>query len=216
MRYFSKAKVSVLLLLFIWAGCETFDPGGIRDNSYDPKSDDFVPSKPTSLSFEIENGQILIKWKDISDFEDGYLVEKALSDTTNFVQIAKLDSNTTSYVDTSRTISTSTYYKVSSFIESVDQTKKGKNEIGILNYSSITSFDVEYPSIENTDLSWSVNSHFSDGIIIERKISNEKPFKQIKILENGENKFHESISNLETFNIAYRISTFKYHADSLL
>jgi len=197
-------------------GCNVFDPGEVRVNSLDPKSAFFIPNKPNGIEIEVIDDEINIKWNDVSNYEEGYLVEKSINDTTNFEVIAKLAPNKNFFVDRSKTIGHSTFYKISAFIESDRQIKKRSSKVVELRINTITSLDFNYDGDEEVSLNWTLNSHFADGIILERKISQNSEFEKISEIDSDSRSFSDIISDLKTFEIIYKVSSFQHKSDSLL
>jgi len=70
-------------------------------------------SPPTSLTASaVSSSQINLTWVDSNSNESGYLVERSLSSSSGFVQIASLALNTRSYSSTGLAASTTYYYRV--------------------------------------------------------------------------------------------------------
>lgn len=85
-------------MLLLTVACNTFDPGEIRDSPNDPDSNQFIPYQPSEISVSKNNDLITVTWKDNTEYEDGYLIEHAVDDTSSFVEIARINPNSTSYV----------------------------------------------------------------------------------------------------------------------
>ena len=70
-------------------------------------------SAPTSLAASaVSSSQINLTWVDTNSNETGYLVERSLSSSSGFVQIASLPANTQSYSNTGLAAATTYYYQV--------------------------------------------------------------------------------------------------------
>ena len=70
-------------------------------------------SAPTSLAASaVSSSQINLTWVDTNSNETGYLVERSLSSSSGFVQIASLAANTQSYSNTGLAAATTYYYQV--------------------------------------------------------------------------------------------------------
>src|SRR5262245_57688269 len=59
--------------------------------------------------------QIILSWSDTNTTESGYLVERSLSPSGDFVQIKSLNSNARSFTDSSLSSSTTYHYRVRAF-----------------------------------------------------------------------------------------------------
>lgn len=92
---------SVLLAFYCFGlfSCEQPPESFQRTGDRDPLNENFVPTKASELSFEITYGTLVLSWNDESDFEDGYVVEKAINDTLEFEQVAELPPNTQQFKD---------------------------------------------------------------------------------------------------------------------
>ena len=70
-------------------------------------------SPPTSLTASaVSSSQINLTWADTNSNETAYLVERSLSSSSGFVQIASLPANTQAYSDTGLAAGTTYYYQV--------------------------------------------------------------------------------------------------------
>jgi regulation of enolase protein 1 (concanavalin A-like superfamily) len=71
------------------------------------------PSAPTNLNAStVSSSQINLTWDDNSGSESNYIVERSLSGTGSWSQLASLAANTTSYSDTGLNSSTTYFYRV--------------------------------------------------------------------------------------------------------
>src|SRR5690242_8452561 len=70
-------------------------------------------SPPTSLTATaVSSSQINLAWADTNSNESNYFVERSLSSTSGFTQIASLGANVTSYSSTGLAAGTTYYYRV--------------------------------------------------------------------------------------------------------
>src|SRR6266542_6588145 len=70
-------------------------------------------SPPSSLTASaVSSSQINLTWVDSNSNESGYLVERSLTSSSGFVQIASLALNTRSYSNTGLAAATTYYYRV--------------------------------------------------------------------------------------------------------
>lgn len=97
-------------------GCGTA-PDVERINENDPDSNRFKPDEPTTFGRIITKDKwVILRWKDNSKFEDGYLVEKRIFENDEFTILDTLNANNTSYTDKSKLLSPSTAYKISPIV----------------------------------------------------------------------------------------------------
>jgi|GEM_PF-1373133 len=76
-----------------------------------------LPDTPTGLSaYATSTSQIHLDWIDTSDNEDGFTIERSLSDTVgSWTPIATTGSNAESYDDSGLTCGTTYYYRISAY-----------------------------------------------------------------------------------------------------
>ncbi len=219
MKIHSYSILLPALLATLATGCNTFDPGEFRDNPSDPKSESFRPDRPTTISVELKNDDIVISWKDNSNYESGYLVEKSLDGLKSFELVDRLSPNTTTYTDESRLIAQTTYYRVATYAKHKDgiwQTVYG-NGIPSLQVNPFESLNFHRPNDTTLQISWRLNPLFTDGVLIERKTREEPDYKRIAVIEDPRyGAYKDNISGIETAMLTYRIYSFQHHADSLL
>ncbi len=135
-----------------------------------------LPAAPSELSAKaVSSAEIDLSWKDNSDNETGFKIERRASNQVNFAQIAIVPANTSSYKDT-RFLSPGTKY---------DYRVRAYNNIGNSDYSNIASAETpEVPPVAPTNLTaravsnsqisliWSDNSNNETGFKIERSTDN--------------------------------------------
>ncbi len=88
-----------------------------------------APSTPINLqATAASSSQIDLTWTDISGNESGFAIERSLTGTSGWSEIARVTSNTTSYSNTALAASTTYFYRVCAY-----------NSIGASGYSNIGS-----------------------------------------------------------------------------
>lgn len=71
---------------------------------------------PTNLKASaVSSSQINLAWADQASLESGFIVERSLSSTAGFKEIARVGANTTKYVSASLSPATSYYYRVRAY-----------------------------------------------------------------------------------------------------
>ncbi|NLX90404.1 MAG: hypothetical protein GXZ07_02240 [Firmicutes bacterium] len=130
-----------------------------------------VPAAPSDLAAEaVSRSQITLSWKDNSDNETGFKIERRTSGGS-YVQIATLGANKRSYTDTGLSPNTSYYYRVRAY-----------NSVGNSPYSNEVVVSTGVPAAptgltatavsENAImLTWEDNASNETGFKIERKTS---------------------------------------------
>lgn len=216
-------KGSILLLIFVsaafYAGCNTYDADFERGNPLDPKSPNFVHSKPSNFTVTVEDELINIGWRDRTEYNDGYLIEKAINDSTQFEEFATLPGDSEGFSDDSRKIGQDTYYRVSSF--------EIENDAEKIVHSELISISVEiihqhsfFAGNNNIDLRWNSSTDFVDGFRIEEKSPSKSTYTVIDDLTDvsdfgGDNQYAFT-SELQSFQTDVRLVAYQYHDDQMV
>jgi PKD repeat protein len=88
-----------------------------------------VVAAPSSLTASASNGKVTLKWKDNSNNETAFLIERAPSGTTNFVQVGQAPANAVTW---SETLSRATYlYRIRAFNSSTNTYSAYANQVQI-------------------------------------------------------------------------------------
>jgi len=143
-----------------------------------------IPVAPTSLAAVTNSfSQITLTWTDNSNNETGFIIERSLSSSSGFAQVATVGSNITNYVNTGLTSGTIYYYRVAA-----------NNSAGTSAYSNVanattttvvtipvapTSLAAVTNSFSQITLTWTDNSNNETGFIIERSLSSSSGFAQV-------------------------------------
>ena len=143
-----------------------------------------APSNNTATA--ISSSKINLSWIDNSDNEDNFIIERSLSGTSNWSQIASLTAESTTYSNTGLSSNTTYYYRV-----------KAVNSAGSSNWSNTanatTNEEAIIPSAPSSllataissskiNLSWADNSDNEDNFIIERSLNGTSNWTQITSL----------------------------------
>ena len=109
--------MGIIISFLVVSSCNTTEP---------PPPSTTVPSAPSNLeATAVSSTQINLSWKDNSNNEEGFKIERAPYGTTNFSVIKNADPNTTSHQNTGLTAATCYIYRV-----------MGYNSSGSSNYSN--------------------------------------------------------------------------------
>jgi fibronectin type 3 domain-containing protein len=142
-------------------------------------------SPPTSLTATaLSSSQIRLNWVDTNPSEAGYSVERSLSSTSGFAQIASLAANTTTYTSTGLAAGTTYYYRVRgsakngtystySNVASARTTSTAPTPIAPSNLASAS------PSSSQITLAWTDNSTNETGFRVERAPASAGPWTYI-------------------------------------
>lgn len=196
--------VSALIVLLASTGCEQPTVVMERNNVNDPDHPRYVPGSLKDLKISSDSsGIVYLSWDDEAILEDGYLIEKALGDTSSFEILERLPPDTEAYADSSRTVDLNTYYRVSSFKQQGDRLKRfdpiiEKLSIFKLRNSSLT----EEPENRRHVLNWEIESDFLQSAEIE---ISQKDVSQPIILESGLDLRGSYSDNLDGIRFSDRI-----------
>jgi hypothetical protein len=143
-----------------------------------------IPTAPSSLvATANSSSQITINWTDNSTNEISFIVERSLSSSSGFAQVATVGSNVTSYVNTGLASGTTYYYRVAA-----------TNSAGTSFYSNVanatTTTVVTIPiapsslvattnSSSQITINWTDNSNNETSFVIERSLSSSSGFAQV-------------------------------------
>jgi hypothetical protein len=142
-------------------------------------------SPPTSLTATaLSSSQIRLNWVDTNNNEEGYFVERSLSSTSGFSQIASLAANATSYTSTGLAAGTTYYYRVRgsfkngtysaySNVASARTTSTGTAPAAPSNLAAAAA------SSTQINLAWTDNSTNETGFKVERALSSAGPWTYI-------------------------------------
>lgn len=200
----SVLPVFAMLMLLASTGCEQPTVGLERSNINDPAHPQYVPGSPKDFNISSDSsGIVYLSWDDEAILEDGYLIEKALGDTSSFEILERLPPDTETFTDSSRTIDLNTYYRVSSFKQQGDLLKRfdpiiEKLTIFELKNSSLT----EEPENQRHVLNWEIESDFLQSAEIE---ISQKFQSQSIILESDLDLNGSYSDNLDRIRFSDRI-----------
>lgn len=209
---YQKLLLAVAAITVLLTGCNTHDAEYERDNPADPKSASFVHSKPGQFSVFIENEVIVINWSDRTEYNDGYIVEKAINDSTLLIPFARLPGDAEGFSDDTREVGTPTYYRISSY--EVEDGRKNIIHSELVDLS-INVFENVYTSVHNNKIyvRWSNSDDFIDGIRIQEKIPTASEYKTVQKYEDlGALEKYNDInfqSSLPTFLLDLRLSAYQ-------
>jgi fibronectin type 3 domain-containing protein len=142
-------------------------------------------SPPTSLTASaLSSSQIRLTWTDSNSNEEGYFIERSLSSTSSFTQIASVAANATTYTSTGLAAGTTYYYRVrASFKNGTYSTYSNVASARTLSTlyapSSLTASVV---SSSQLNLTWNDTNSSETGYLVERSLSSSSGFVQIASL----------------------------------
>jgi len=217
----TKYNIPVFLVLMIisaalFTACNTVDTDYERDNPKDPENPGFVHSKPDMFAVILDGEVINVKWRDNTTYNDGYVIEKAINDTTKFEHFATLAKDAEGFSDNSRKIGLHTYYRISTIEIAGGSEKIVHSEILSLSVDVINWFDIQSNNFSNEITArWRSSNIFVDGFRIEEKSPQDSVYTTIKDLGDGFkfdsiNQF-KFTSDLEFFRSDVRIVAYQYH-----
>ena len=120
---------------------------------------------PTGLSGSTVGNTIVLRWNDNCIFEEGFIVER--DDGSGFVQIAELGYNYTSFTDDSLEYDKLYNYRVAAFTS--DQQSHYSSIVTVTSPITFAPTNLAAAPLGiGINLTWSDNSDFEEGFIIER------------------------------------------------
>jgi fibronectin type 3 domain-containing protein len=133
----------------------------------------------------VSSSQINLAWGDPNTNEYGYLVERSLSSTSGFIQIASLAANVTNYSSTGLAAGTTYYYRVRANMK--NGTYSTYSNVASARTTSLTTgaplapsnLICSSPSSSQITLAWRDNSTNETGFKVERALSSAGPFTYI-------------------------------------
>ena len=181
----AKSVIFLFMVLQITSGCKT----------QPPEPQETIPLPPSNLIIStVGQDFVLLFWNDNSDNEDGFIIERSISDTLNFSTLVDINSNTINFIDSGLEPNTSYFYRI-----------KAYNSAGSSTYSNVVnSTTLEAPptapsdliistvSQDSVSLSWTDNSDNEDGFIIERSISDTLNFSTLGDINSNTINFIDS------------------------
>ena len=181
---------------------------------------DSLPSAPSSLTATAKSSsRIDLGWKDTSNNESGFKIERKVSTQTdaNFSQIGTANAGAESYTDSGLSARTGYTYRVRAY-----------NSVGNSSYSGTASATTKAPppppdapsalsatakSSSQIDLSWDDNSDDETGFKIERRLSTSSSFSQIGTTSANDTDYTDSGLSASTTYV-YRVRAYNANGNS--
>lgn len=215
-----RALATFVIGIGLMTACSTFDADYERDNPRDPNSTNFIHSNPEQFTVKIEDGVIEIRWEDVSQYNSGYIVEKAIDDSTEFERVAKLPEDAEQFRDPGKQIGLTVFYKISSFDDEEGDEKIVHSETLELSVEAIEAYEGFSSDSNLIKLSWQTEQEFTDGVIIQEKRQGQPKFTTVEVIDFADQESpggnYEYRSDLETFNLDVRFTVFQYQGDEIV
>lgn len=193
------------ILLFAGAllSCST-GPEFERNNVNDPQSKSFGPDVGELIVSIDSTKNVTLQWNNISDFEDGFIVQKSFDDKESFFDLDTLPANSTSFIDSTKKLAVDTFYRVRPFSHGSDSL--GSTEIDKLILNPLDAISV--PNVPGNEISvfWEINNTgYADAYLIEKKTINSADWKTVDTVLS--NQYNYSFVDLtESYFIDIKIS----------
>lgn len=193
-------RISLLLILITGfvLSCST-GPEFERDNMNDPENGQFTPDVG-NLALSIDSSKnVTLIWNDISDFEDGFIIQKSYENKESFFDLDTLPANSSRYIDSTKKLAVDTFYRVRSFSESSDSL--GSTEIDELVLDPLESVSAPNTPGNQVSIAWETNSRgYADAFMIEKRLG------------SGDWAVLDTINN-ETQNYTFKENSILYKVD---
>jgi len=205
-----KKKLGAILILFfcLFLSCERPTDSFERNNVKDPLHQDFENDIINSLDITFDTeGIITVRWTETANFEDGFIIEKSLSDSTSFLEIGRVGENVNSFQDSSRQVREDTFYKVTPYMVRDDDVKRFKSFTRkMTTIGTITEFEYQYNSdSKSLDLNWKTNSPFISKFRVEYRTESEEKFKVLQELDPDQFQLTDDLSDIAFENREYKL-----------
>ncbi len=122
--------------------------------------------------------QINLSWTDNSNNETGFKIERSLTGSGNWTQIATVGANTTTYPNTGLACSTTYYYRVQAYNASSSSSYSNTASATTV-ICAPSGLSATTASASQINLTWQDNSSNEDGFKIERSLSGTEGWTQI-------------------------------------
>ncbi|MDY6993739.1 MAG: hypothetical protein SVR94_14210, partial [Pseudomonadota bacterium] len=162
--------------------------------------------KIESIQFNSEN-ETVIRWKDLSNFESGFIIEKASregSEFTTFKKVTDVPPNETMFVDT-EILDSGTYYKYRISAKFDDRVSKKTTSFSDRYYIPKPNLMAVGTPGKIIKLSWDKPSDMARGYIIERRSKSEQ-FSELAQV-TGTTLTYEDGSVIQSNSYTYRVKT---------
>ncbi|MFU8860573.1 MAG: hypothetical protein ACNA8K_09125 [Cyclonatronaceae bacterium] len=109
--------IIILAFLTMMTGsCELTAVESVRDNILDPKNEEFIPAAPTNIRAGSDGTNVRVTWTRNTEHADGYLIEKSVNSTGDFLEIGRAAPDENRFIDQSGRFGVPTLYRVTSFV----------------------------------------------------------------------------------------------------
>lgn len=171
-----------------------------------------LPASPSNLTASaVSSTQINLAWRDNSDNEDRFKVERAPGGTANYTQVADLSANTSSYQDSGLNPSSSYIYRVRAVNEAgnsgYSNTAAATTLAGAAAPAAPSNLTATATSPTQINLAWNDNSNNEDGFKVERAPGGTMDFSQIASLPANSGSFQNTGLSAST-GYSYRVRAF--------
>lgn len=164
---------------------------------------------PILNSSIVNDSEIKLTWTDNSSLESGFILERSIDGQT-FISIAEPGKNIKSYSDKNIEVNTTYNYRI-----------KARNKSTVTEYSNLATAKIKFqppvlnssfPSGNVIDLSWTDNSDFETGYVIEQSVNGEN-FTELKKVDSTVLSLR--VENLQiTTKYAFRIKAYSVKNNS--
>lgn len=143
----------------------------LQGAGYDP------PAPPSELQVTFASGTATLNWRDNAKNETGYIVERAVEDSS-FIELQRLDPNSTSYSDVLNFDGGRLRYRVKAMMDSLFSPYSNEAEV-VLDLPPPSQLAAVIAETSGISLTWQDNSFSEEFFAIERRNDGEVKFTEI-------------------------------------
>ncbi len=162
-----------------------------------------VPESPQTLTASnITDSEVTLGWNDMSDNEEGFIIQRSVNDNNNFLNIDTTGADATGYTDI--TLNSGLHYNYRVVAWNTDGTSGYTNQVHMLSLGAAAPQNL---TVTNTDtivtLQWEDMSPNETGFIVERSVNDDKHFVEWKTTGTDVTTVNDTITDERV--IYYRV-----------
>jgi len=131
-----------------------------------------IPERPDEVAVKIiSTTAVEITWRDNSDNEAGFIIEKSKFSPANYKPIGVLGPDETSFVDEDMELYVTYFYRIRAFRDGISGAPYSDQIYFEYPYNAPTQLKAHDNAANGINLTWKDNAHLEEGFIIERSLN---------------------------------------------